>query len=111
MPEETPRTLNHFSLHAFTDAYWALSSAARAELRADWLAGLRSAGTALHLFQPTEAGVDLIAWSALPVETPEAPARFFECFAKASNPHRAYLRPLHSLWRFTRPSQDTKTRA
>jgi hypothetical protein len=24
MPEQTPRTLNHFALYAFTDAYWSL---------------------------------------------------------------------------------------
>jgi chlorite dismutase len=111
MPEETPRTLNHFALHAFSDAYWTLSSAARAELRRDWLGGLRSAAPAVHLFQPTESGVDLISWSALPAEAPDAPARFFECWAKANNPHRPYLRTAHSLWGFTRPSQYTKTRS
>jgi chlorite dismutase len=111
MPEETPRTLNHFALHAFTDAYWTLSSEARAELCREWLAGLRSAAPSVHLFQPTENGVDLISWSALPVATPEAPARFFECFARANNPQRPYLRAVHSLWGFTRPSQYTKTRS
>src|SRR5260221_13981687 len=111
MPEETPRTLNHFALHAFSDAYWTLSSAARAELRRDWLGGLRSAAPAVHLFQPTESGVDLISWSALPVEAPDAPARFFECWAKANNPHRPYLRTARSLWGFPRPSQYTKPRS
>jgi chlorite dismutase len=111
MPEETPRTLNHFSLHAFSDAYWALAPAERAELGRDWLAGLRSAATSVQLYQPTESGVDVIAWSALPVEEPAATARFFECYAKANNPHRPYLKPVHALWGFTRPSQYTKTRS
>ena len=111
MPEQTSRTLNHFALHAFTDAYWALSPAARADLGRTWLAGLRAGAPGVQLFQPTESGVDLVSWSALPVDAPEDPARFFECWAWANNPHRPYLRTTHALWGFTRPSQYTKTRS
>ena len=111
MPEETARTLNHFALWAFAPQYWALSSAARADLHREWLAGLRDAAPSVQIYQPTESGVDLIVWSALPVEEPAATARFFECFARANNPHRAYLRPVGALWGYTRPSQYTKTRS
>jgi len=114
MPEETSRTLNHFALHAYTDAYWALDPAGRAQLGQDWLAGLRAAAPSVQLFQPTESGADLISWSALPVEGADgaqAPARFFECWARANNPQRAYLRTTLALWGFTRPSQYTKTRS
>ena len=111
MPEETSRTLNHFALLSFKDAYWPLSPVARAEFQQDWLAGLRAAAPTVQIYQPTESGVDLIVWSALPVEDPATAARFFECSAKAHNPSRAYLQPVHSLWGFTRPSQYTKTRS
>jgi chlorite dismutase len=111
MPEETPRTLNHFSLHAFSDAYWALRPAERAELGRDWLDGLRTAATSVQLYQATDSGVDVIAWSALPVAEPAVTARFFECYARANNAHRPYLRTAHALWGFTRPSQYTKTRS
>ena len=111
MPEETSRTFNHFALHAFSDAYWALMPEARAELRRDWLAGLRAAAPSVHLFQPTESGVSLVSWCALPVEGAEAPARFFDCWAKANNARQPYLRTVRTLWGFTRPSQYTKTRS
>jgi chlorite dismutase len=111
MPEETPRTLNHFALFALKDAYWPLPVDVRAEVRAAWLAGLRAAAPSVQVYQPTESGVDLIVWSALPAADPEAAARFFECFARAVNPQREYLQPLRSLWGFTRPSQYTKTRS
>jgi len=114
MPEETSRTFNHFALHAFSDAYWSLMPEAREELRRDWLAGLRAAAPAVHLFQPTESGVDVVSWCAMPVEGPEAaavPARFFDCWAKANNARQPYLRTVHTLWGFTRPSQYTKTRS
>jgi chlorite dismutase len=111
MPEETSRTLNHFALYAFAEAYWALTPAARAEVGRSWLAGLRTAAPSVFLYQPTESSVDVIAWSALPVTAPTAAADFFECLARASNAHHAYLRPLETLWGFTRPSQYTKTRS
>jgi hypothetical protein len=33
MPEETPKTLNHFALFAFRDAYWPLPSSERAQFQ------------------------------------------------------------------------------
>ena len=77
MPEETPRTLNHFALFALKDAYWPLSPAARADLHTTWLRGLREAAPAVELDQAAESGADLIVWSALPLTAAEAPARFF----------------------------------
>ena len=111
MPEETPRTLNHFALLAFKEAYWPLAPEARAEFHRDWLAGLRAAAQTVYVYQPTESGVDLIVWSALSAEDPTAAARFFDCYAKANNPYRQFLQPVRSLWGFTRPSQYTKTRS
>ena len=111
MPEEAPRTLNHFALFDFKEAYWTLDSDARAEFHGDWLAGLRAAAQTVYIYQPTESDLDLIVWSALPAEDPAATARFFDCYAKANNPHRQYFQPVHSLWGFTRPSQYTKTRS
>ena len=111
MPEETPRTLNHFALFAFKEAYWTLTADARIDFHRDWLAGLRAAAKKANIYQPTESGVDLIVWSALPAEDPPAAARFFDCYAKANNPYRQYLQSVRSLWGFTRPSQYTKTRS
>ena len=111
MPEETPRTLNHFSLFAFKEAYWALAREAQAAFHAEWLAGLRAATPAVYIYQPTESGVDLIMWNALPAEKQDDTARFFDGYAKAINPYRQYLQPVRSLWGFTRASQYTKTRS
>ena len=111
MPEETPRTLNHFSLFAFKDAYWALDSDAQGEFHRVWLAGLRAAAKTVYLYQPTEIGVDVIVWSALPAEDKRQAAQFFEGAARAINPHRRFLHPVRSLWGYTRRSQYTKTRS
>jgi len=113
MPEMTPRTLNHFALFAFKDAYWALTREARAEFHASWLASLRAAARKLDVYQvfPSEDAADVLVWSALPAEGKCETVAFFEQFARATNPFRAYLQPAMTLWGYTRPSQYTKTRS
>src|SRR5574341_1554717 len=113
MPEETPRTLNHFALFAFKEAYWALTVGMRAELHRDWLAGLRAAARKVDVYQvfPAESGADVLVWSALPLEGKCGTAEFFSGFARATNPFRAHLHSSATLWGYTRPSQYTKTRS
>lgn len=111
MPEQTPRTLNHFVLVAFKDAYWALGSEARGAFHADWLATLNKAAQKVDIFQSAEAGVDLLIWSAVQAEAPQATADFFECFARAYSPFRHLIEIKGSLWGYTRPSQYTKSRS
>jgi chlorite dismutase len=113
MPEETPRTLSHYALVAFKDVYWALTPEARAEFHRDWLAGLRNAARKVEVYQvfPAESGADLLVWSALPVDDKCDTAAFFERFARATNPFRAFLQVNTTLWGYTRPSQYTKSRS
>lgn len=113
MPEETPRTLNHFALFSFKDEYWALTTEARAGLHGEWLAGLRDAARKVDVYQvfPAESGADVLVWSAAEAEAPADPSDFFERFARATNPFRRYLQAGTMLWGFTRPSQYTKTRS
>jgi len=113
MPEETHRTLNHFALFAFKEAYWTLAADARAEFHAAWLAGLRAAARKVDVYQvfPAESNADVLVWSALLAEGKCNTAEFFEGFARATNPFRAYLHISTTLWGYTRPSQYTKTRS
>ena len=111
MPEQTPRTLNHFSLLAFTDRYWSLDGDAKAAFHKDWMAGLQSAAQTVDLFQNTDSKADLLAWCALEADDPCSASTFFERLAKATTPYRPLIRPVDALWGFTRPSQYTKTRS
>ena len=113
MPEETPKTLNHFALFTFKDAYWPLPAAERARFHQEWLAGLRAAAQKVDIYQvfPAEESADILVWSALPLIEKCDTAAFFDRFAHATNPQRAYLRITTSLWGYTRPSQYTKTRS
>ena len=113
MPEETSKTLNHFALFAFTDAYWSVSSQEREQFHAHWLSSLRKAAPKVDVYQvfPTEDHADILVWSALPSLEKCDTATFFDRFARATNPYRTYLHLCTSLWGYTRPSQYTKTRS
>jgi len=88
MPEETPKTLNHFALFAFTDAYWSLPSSERVLFHEHWLSGLRAAAQKVEVYQvfPTEDNADILVWSALPLLEKCDTATFFDRFARTTNP-------------------------
>lgn len=113
MPEQTPKSLNHFTLFAFNQDYFLLPTSERKELNAGWLDGLRSAAQNLDVYHtyPAEARADLLVWSALEAEDPNAAATFFTRFAQATNRYRHVIEPVHTLWGYTKPSQYTKTRS
>jgi chlorite dismutase len=113
MPELTPRTLNHFTFFKFKDAHFSLSAKERRESHATWLAGLRDAAHHIDLYQvyPAHTEADILVWSALESEDPTIATAFFERFARATNPHRHLMEPVHALWGFTKPSQYTKSRS
>lgn len=105
------RTFNHYSLISFKESYWSLSAKEREEFHKDWLRGLCAAAQKVDIFQATEAGIDLIVWSALIVDDKQDPANFFEKLAVANNPYRNLIDLKDSLWGFTRPSQYSKARS
>jgi chlorite dismutase len=113
MPEQTPRTLNHFSLFSFKQPYFSLPREERRAFSASWLGALRQAAQHLELYQvyPSQAGADLLIWSAMDADDPSVPAAFFSQFACATNPYRHLVDPVEVLWGFTKPSQYTKTRS
>lgn len=113
MPEQTPETLNHLAVAAFTPAYWQLPAEARRQVRADWLGALRQASDALHLYQLAgfEARSDLLLWTASGDGGSGATERFFSGIASAIATVRQYVGLRETLWGYTRPSQYTKTRS
>jgi chlorite dismutase len=113
MPQQTPRILNHFALVRFTDRYWEAGRGERREAREAWLQAAGAAAQVTHLYQTAglEAGTDLLVWSALRAEDPDAPALFFRRWAEALAGVRAQVEVRETLWGMTQPSQYTKTRS
>src|SRR5512141_1177506 len=111
MPEQTPRTLSHFSLYSFTDAYWSLSKEEKSSFHKNWLTGLRIAAQTVDIFQNTDSKADVLVWCALEADDKCNTSVFFEKLAQTNTPYRHLIRPVDSLWGFTRPSQYTKVRS
>jgi chlorite dismutase len=113
MPEQTPRTLNHFAFFTFKASYFQLPPAERKKFHNQWLDHLRRASQHLDVYQvyPSQTSADILVWSASEAEDPATPANFFEQFACATNPYRDLVEPVNALWGFTKPSQYTKTRS
>jgi chlorite dismutase len=112
MPEQTPKTLNHFAIFRFTPSYFALSVAERAEFQQSWLAGLREAAENVDIFQVFPAATtDIIVWSAATAEDTTVAGQFFSQFAQVTNPHRRLIELTDTLWGFTKPSVYTKSRS
>ena len=109
--EVSQRTLNHYALIAFKEAYWSLSVGEREDFHKNWLTALRASTQKVDIFQGTEKDVDLVVWSALAVNDTKDPAAFFEKFTKAMAPYRHLIEQKDSLWGFTRPSQYSKARS
>ena len=109
--EVSQRTLNHYALIAFKEAYWSLSVGEREDFHKNWLTALRASTQKVDIFQGTENDVDLVVWSALAVNDTKDPAAFFEKFTKAMTPYRHLIEQKDSLWGFTRPSQYSKARS
>lgn len=106
-------SLNHFALFRFTETYWRWPKEERSALRRDWLSHLREVAERVEVYQvfPVRADADFLVWSALRASEPQAAARFFEGFARATNAWRAVLEPRLTLWGFTKPSIYAKGRS
>ena len=109
--ETTQRTLNHFALVAFRDAYYALSAQERAGFHQQWLNGLCAAAQKVDIFQATESAIDLIIWSAISANEKQDAGTFFKNYTTANHPFYHLIEVKSSLWGFTRPSQYSKARS
>ena len=112
-PRRTPRTLSHFTLLRFTQAYWMLGPEERGQrLRSLW-EGLSGVADARHVYQvfPLHDSADLLVWTALRSAEPERVHVFFHGYAQMLAPLRPVLEVQQPLWGFTRSSTYTKARS
>lgn len=113
MSEIPARTLNHYCIFKLKDAYYQLDAGERENFQRDFLGGVQGAAESTELYQlyPASAKGDILVWSALEADQPEAAGKFFTALAQATNPFRHLIEPVDTLWGFTKPSQYTKTRS
>ena len=112
-PRQPPRTLSHFTLLRFTQAYWLLGDEERRQRRRSLWEGLAGVADARHLYQvfPLHDTADLLVWTALRSAEPERVHAYFREYAQMLAPLRALMEVRQPLWGFTRPSTYTRSRS
>ncbi|MGQ9880180.1 MAG: chlorite dismutase family protein [Armatimonadota bacterium] len=100
------KQLNHFGAFAFTDAYWALEPSRRRSVLDDWVQSMSCLSERMYTYTifPARAEADTMLWSACIAERNEVASEFFLRYAQAVAGWRTFLKPVNTLWGFTRPS-------
>ncbi|MER3474173.1 MAG: chlorite dismutase [Armatimonadota bacterium] len=100
------RQLNHYGVFAFTDAYWALEPSRRRSVLDDWIQHMSRLSERMYTYTvfPARAEADMMLWSALVAERNEVASEFFLRYAQTAAGWRAFVKPVNTLWGFTRPS-------
>jgi chlorite dismutase len=104
------KTLNHFLFVKFSDRFWALAPEKQAALFPSLAKELgQAACTYFYQVSPLQAGIDILVWSAIPLENAADEANFFEKQARVLHAHRPLLEPVQTLWGYTKPSLYAKS--
>jgi chlorite dismutase len=113
MPEQTPKTLNHYGFFRFTPDFYDLAEPEKAEFQRVWLDGLWQIAENVDIYQvfPAAAEADILVWTAITAEDTAVAGQFFTRYAQATNPYRHLVEMTDTLWGFTKPSVYTKTRS
>lgn len=105
------RQLNLYTTYAYTDAYLTLSEEARREFRqlvASEASALAEA-TSLYTVFPARPDTDILIWSSWEVsEDGDKTADAFTGYHAKSEGWRKYLKPVQTLWGYTRVSNYAK---
>ena len=105
----TEKQLNHYAIFAFTEDHWQQVKEDRKSFLgqlSEELPQLAEMVFAYSLY-PTRPEAELMIWSAMKAEDPSITHQFMARFASTTSGWRQYLKPVNTLWGFTRPSQYT----
>lgn len=101
------RQLNLYATYAYTDAYFALDEAARRDVRAKIANEAEALGEVTNFYTvfPAKVDTDILIWSAWQVsEDGDKTEGAFLKYHEVSEGWRRYVRPVQSLWGYTRVS-------
>ena len=106
------RILTHYALFSLDKAYWKLDYDERKSTLKGFIKDIQTASDKTWFYQvyPTQTNFDFLVWSNVEAESLEAPAQFFERFARETNRYRHYIEPVRFFWGMTKPSQYSKAK-
>jgi chlorite dismutase len=100
------RILVHYGLFSLNNNYWKLNVDDRKQTLRKFLKDAQEASQKTWFYQvyPAQTKFDILVWSTVECEEPDAPKKFMEALAQATNPYREYITPAENFWGVTKPS-------
>ncbi|HTQ08484.1 MAG TPA: chlorite dismutase family protein [Fimbriimonadaceae bacterium] len=104
------RLLNLFATYAFTDAYWSSGEKDRHSVRQKIAQEAKELARATHFYSvfPARSDTDFLLWSAWEIDEKAQPHQAFARYGAATEGWRRFVKPVQSLWGFTRVSQYSR---
>jgi chlorite dismutase len=98
--------LNLYATYAYNDAYWAAPGADRRAFRRDLAeqAAAVAEATQIYAIYPMRADTDILIWAAWSMTDPAVTEKALTGFAAAAESWRHFVRPVQTLWGYTRVS-------
>ena len=105
--DQTPkRTFSHYGFFQFTQSYWQQEESQRRSFLKEFIKSIPELSEKAYFYSifPTRSEADLMIWNSFIVENSKDVGKFFgQAAGKISN-WRQFLKPVETLWGFTRPS-------
>lgn len=106
------RILTHYGLFSFKHHFWALSTEACQNTLRAFLKDVSDSAEKTWFYQvyPSQTKFDILVWTNIDATELDAPNKFFERYAKATNTYREYIEPVQNFWGMTKPSIYSKAK-
>ncbi|HVT12313.1 MAG TPA: chlorite dismutase family protein [Fimbriimonadaceae bacterium] len=104
------RLLNLYATYSYTDAFWSSSEKERHSIRQKIAQEAQELARVTHFYSifPARSDTDFLAWSAWEIDTKEQALTAFTAYGAGTEGWRRYVRPVQTLWGFTRVSQYSR---
>lgn len=104
------RILSLYACYQYTDSYWRLDEPARREFRARLAKDVADHTAASHFYSvfPARTDTDVLIWSSWAADEGCAASSAFVEYAGLVGEWRGLLKPVQSLWGFTKPSMYSR---
>lgn len=104
------RLLNLFATYSYTDAYFSAGEKDRHSIRQKIAQEAGEVATANHFYTvfPARSDTDFLLWSAWEIDAKEQALGAFTNYNEVTEGWRKYVKPVQTLWGFTRVSQYSR---
>jgi chlorite dismutase len=106
------RILVQYALFSCNTDYWKLPVDERKSRLRNFVKDIAETADKTYFYQvyPAQTKFDFLVWTTVEAEVLDAPNKFMEAFARASNKYRDHITPIQTFWGMTKPSQYSKAK-